>query len=287
MLIPLLTATLLSTPPDSSSTTRVQSDSLSRRNCLFNGDLSGSVISERYGAYDASGSLVLKSMAEYRRRTISREGTREYYAITQLGYASLFDSIWVKQSDLLRIQFRSMRRSGKLSRSWTVMAGTQWMESRRQPGRTGFTGGFLNPLRVEAGTGIELRFWKDSRVLLQPAGLTLQFMPKTLRRTGDTDKPFLETSRDLLIARYGLSMQLSIDEQYADGRLVWRNQSRVFLNALSATQVGVEVLNRFALRFLRVMQLRIETQLNYAPERSLRLEYRQEVLLGVFYEQRR
>ncbi|MFM9056619.1 MAG: hypothetical protein ACKOQY_08025 [Bacteroidota bacterium] len=285
MLLHLLHVVLCATAPD--STLSVVSDSSIRRTRLLHGDFSGSVITERSGSTAATGSLVLKSLAEFRRRTTVGSQQREWYAVTQLGYAALFDSVWIKQTDILRLQFRSVKRNAKWTRTWSVMAGTQWMELRRVPGREGYTGGFFNPLRVEAGSGIDLQFWEDSRLSVQPVTVSVQYMPKTLRRSGDSDKPFLETSRDVLMCRYGMGMQISIDEAYASGRLVWRNQTRVFVNALSSTQVHAELMNRIAFRFLKVMQLRIETQLNYAPEQSLRLEYRQEVLLGVFYEQRR
>lgn len=285
MILHLLHVFLCAAAPDSTPTSAV--DSSVKRTRLLHGDFSGSVITERYGSSAATGSLVLKSLAEFRKRKMVEGQQVEWYAITQLGYAALFDSVWIKQNDMLRLQFRSVKRNAKLTRTWSVMAGTQWMELRRVQGRAGYTGGFFNPLRVEAGTGIDLQFWKDSRLSIQPVTVSVQYMPKTLRRSGDGDRPFLETSRDVLICRYGMGLQISIDEEYASGRLVWRNQSRLFVNALSSTQVHAELMNRIAFRFLKVMQLRIETQLNYAPEQSLRLEYRQEVLLGVFYEQRR
>jgi len=47
------------------------------------------------------------------------------------------------------------------------------------------------------------------------------------------------------------------------------------------------VSNRLSIRFLKVFQLRIESGLCYQPEQSKQLQYKQEVLLGIFYDYRK
>jgi hypothetical protein len=65
------------------------------------------------------------------------------------------------------------------------------------------------------------------------------------------------------------------------------NNTRFFVNALNNTGIHFECSNRIVLHFLKYLQLRLDTRLNYNPDQSTHLQYRQEVVLGVFYQQRK
>jgi hypothetical protein len=146
----------------------------------------------------------------------------------------------------------------------------------------------MNPLRLEAAYGFTRQIMKASSLVLTPATVQVQVLPSGLIRLGaEDDRPFMTVKGSHVFTRYGLNGLLTIDESFFDGVLVWRNQSRFFMNAISASHVQFDVHNRICIRFLKVLQLRLDTGVQYAPETSLKLQYRQEVLLGVFYENKR
>ena len=79
-------------------------------------------------------------------------------------------------------------------------------------------------------------------------------------------------------------MQLNVYEELYQKIILVENDSRLFFNALNRTAINFDFNNRIAIRFLKYLQLRFDLHLIYNPDYSKNLQYRQEVLLGVFYE---
>lgn len=269
----------------------ILADSLVVRKNTIAGELSGSYIAERDPWNGEQASLSLKLLAEGRRRRSFSSGvSSDHHFLTALGYVAHRDSAWLKSNDQFRVTLRwNHRINERYSRSWNVMIQSQWLESKVfRDGRFEWTGGFLNPLRLEAAYGFTRQFMRSSALVLTPATIQVQVMPSKLIRSGSEDeRPFMTVEESHVFTRYGFNGLLTIDESFFQGVLVWRNQSRLFMNAISSSHVQFDVYNRVCIRFLKVLQLRLDTVLQYAPETSLRLQYRQEVLLGVFYENKR
>lgn len=269
----------------------VRGDSLIVRKNLLAGELSGSYTVERDPWNEGQSSILLKGLVEGRRRRIFSQGfSSDHQFLTTLGYVTHRDSVWLKSTDQFRLVLRwNHRISDRYCRSWNVMLQSQWLNSRVfREGSYQWTGGFLNPLRMEAAYGFTRQFMKASSLVLAPATVQVQVMPsKLLRPDVEDTRPFMTVKGSHVFTRYGLNGLLTIDESFFEGVLVWRNQSRFFMNAISSDHVQFEIHNRICIRFLKVLQLRLDTAVQYAPETSLRLQYRQEVLLGVFYENKR
>jgi len=270
---------------------KLRADSLVVRKNMIAGELSGSYVVERDPWTGEQASMSLKFLVEGRRRRgFSLGRSSDHQFLTTLGYVTQRDSIWLKSNDQFRLIFRwNNRINDRYSRSWNVMIQSQWLDSRMfREGRFDWTGGFLNPLRLEAAYGFSRQFMKSGSLVLTPATIQVQVMPSKMMRTGaGDDRPFMTVEGSHVFTRYGFNGLLTIDESFFEGVLVWRNQSRFFMNAISSSHVQFDVHNRVCIRFLKVLQLRLDTVLQYAPETSLRLQYRQEVLLGVFYENKR
>lgn len=268
-----------------------QGDSMVVRKNMFTGELSGSYAVERDPWNGERASVLLKALAEGRRRRVFGSGrSSDHQFLTTLGYVAHRDSVWLKSNDQFRLFFRwSNRINQRYSRSWNVMMQSQWLDNKvYREGRLQWSGGFLNPMRLEAAYGFTRQFMKSSSLVMTPATVQIQVMPSDLIRSGSEDeRPFLTVKGSHVFTRYGLNGLLMIDESFFDGVLVWRNQSRVFMNAISANHVQFDIQNRLCVRFLKVLQLRLDTGIQYVPETSLRVQYRQEVLLGVFYENKR
>ena len=96
---------------------------------------------------------------------------------------------------------------------------------------------------------------------------------------------FAEYPEDIEL--YGFSGYLTIDESFYKELILLQHQSHLFFNALTAKHIQFDITNRVCIRFFKYLQLRLETSLMYFPDQSLQLQYRQEVLLGIFYEHRK
>lgn len=233
--------------------------------------------------------LFLKGMAEFRWRKKYGSGWRfDHYFISQTGYAVFSDSGWFKSADAFRIQLRWLEKSERrMTHTYSANLQSQWLNSWQSAGAEKvWQGGFMNPSLMEIGYSFTLSFLKNSNLLLTPATLQVNVQPRKIRAPGD-ESPFLKSGKSLVYTRYGFSGYLTIDESFYNNTLLLQHQSHLFFNALTTRQIQFDISNRICIRFLKYMQLRLETTLIYLPEQSLQIQYRQEVLLGIFYEKRK
>lgn len=269
---------------------RAGSDSLRQRHVLLRADLSASLVTERNSWEQKVTSLLLKSSAELRLREDMRSGwQKDFYLFTHLGYQGIADSIWLKNTDQVRLQLRwTDKVNRKMRHTYSILFQTQWCNTWSYSyGERMWRSGILNPALLELNYSFSLDFWKQSRLHLAPAALRIETRPGNVFYRNTKETPAISGRHSNLYSRYGFSGQLFIDESFCDNILVWQNQSTWFVNAINRQEIRFDVLNRLCIRFLKYMQLRIETGLVYQPELSLRVQYRQEVLLGIFYEKRK
>lgn len=265
-------------------------DSLLMNRLLLRGDMSASVVAERNSWDENVNALLLKGCAELRLRRDYKSGWQhDYWLFTQLGYQGLLDSIWVKSADQLRVQLRWTDKAVRRSRhTYSVLFQTQWANTWSYAAETPrWRSGFMNPALLEMNYSFSFDFWRQSRLHLAPAALRIETRPRNSFYQQGSESPAITGTESNLFSRYGFSGQLFIDETFCNNLLAWQHQSNWFVNAINKRQMQFDVSNRLCIRFLKYMQLRIETALSYQPELSLRLQYRQEVLLGIFYEKRK
>lgn len=269
----------------------LKGDSLTTRKVFVHADAGGSYAVERDAWDEERKSLLLKALVEYRHRKFPAKGiAHDYWFFGQIGYTALQDSVWIKSSDVLKAQMRWISGKGsELKQTGSVLFQTQCLNSyRNTEGRAKWNGGFMNPFKLELSYGFSKSFLNNSSFQITPAGLLFQTAPNLHASTSIfNDDPLIKGHNTELFVRYGCSAMLLMDEQFYNGVLTLRHQSRFFFNAISSRNLQLELNNRLCIRFLKYMQLRIETMLVYDPEQSLRLQYRQDILLGVFYEHRK
>lgn len=265
-------------------------DSVVLNKRVMRGDLSGSYVTERNWWADAQEYLTVRGLAEARFRKKYAGGRQyEHYIHTQLGYASFPDSIWMKDADQLRVQLRWMNKGPRGGmHTWNVRFQTQWLSTWQysETGRT-WTAGFMNPAALEGGYAFSWDFLKNSNLMLTPAAFQLRVRPNKQGPASLQELPAITTRHADIYSRYGFSMSLNMEETFYKDVILLSHQSHLFCNAISAQQVQFECINRLCFRFLKYLQLRIDTSISYYPEQSLRLQYRQEVLVGIFYERRK
>ena len=265
-------------------------DSVVMRRQLWRGDLSGSYVTDRDWTGQAQNYIILKGLAEARFRKKLQSGWQhEHYVHTQLGYTAITDSIWMKSADILKIHLRWMEENKrKVIHTYSLRFQTQWLSTWRiNENSRQWMAGFMNPSGLELGYSFSWYFLENSSLMLTPATLQLSVMPRTILSPAAVEDPSIRLPHANMYSRYGFSGTLNIEESFYNNVLVLSHQSHLFCNAITAQKIQFDVSNRVSVRFLKYLQLRLDTSILYQPDQTSKLQYRQEVLLGIFYEKRK
>lgn len=145
----------------------------------------------------------------------------------------------------------------------------------------------MNPAAITLGYSFTFDFLENSNLLIAPATLQVNIQPEQSTSMTFKERPLLKSKHSHIYSRYGFSAFLNMDEYFYKDFILLQHRSQFFLNAMSAQHIQFDISNRLCFRFLKYVQLRFDTTLTYLPEQTLKLQYKQEVLLGIFYEYRK
>jgi len=252
-------------------------------------DLSGSYVTARSWLDEPASHILLRLFSEARWVKKKGGGRRsDHLFTTRLGYTSYTDSVWRKSSDQFRLRLHWTGNGARqIRRSCTVQLRSQWLTTWKfDDGSRHWNAGFMNPLLFDAAYGFHVPLMKNSYFTFEPASLRVNVYPTTLPAAA-VDQNLFRTRHSSVASGYGFSGGLLIDEFYYNGHLQWQQQARFFCNAFGPDRIRFDLTNRLCVRFLRHMQLKLETVLTYEPEYTYRIQYRQELLLGIFHEYRK
>ena len=182
----------------------------------------------------------------------------------------------------------------KLSHSYSLFIQSQMLKSwqyvyhddTKQQKRE-LKGWFMAPGVIELAYGLNWYFWERSRINIAFASCRLSSKPRfpnDIDNNAEQDESLFKSKRRYIKSEYGFSSQLYIRKDLYPKVVLWDNQSRFFFNAFNRIGVHVDISNRFTIRFLKYLQFRVDTQIVYNPNFSHKLSYRQELLLGLFFE---
>jgi hypothetical protein len=195
-----------------------------------------------------------------------------------LGFTRFQDSLWQKHADQLRFQLLWFKESGSGRHSITVTGRTQLLDSY-QYYYDGFSdqtirqwsGTLLNPAELETGYGFCWRIPETGTVNLAIATLRLRNEPQYSSRSS------------VVTVDYGCSLQALFIRplgKYTD----WYFSGRFFMNGAGKDQAMLDLLNRITFKVWKFFQLRLESRVMYEPVFSYHLQYRNEILAGLFVE---
>jgi hypothetical protein len=226
----------------------------------------------------------------YRHSSFATNRNHSHQAMADLGYLKFVDSLWVKNLDRLQINLLWGASRKRFSRSYMASLGTQFLPSmystydhgtgriREQP-----VGGFMNPFHFEAGYGAVLTFWNTSTINFAFATVRLNSSPKETTPAFFVDSRTIEGSKAYYFLTYGFSISTAINKPFGD-RVRWINNARLFGNGIDRDHVTFDLTNMIVVKLWKYIQLRADTRLNYNPILSYNMQFRQEVLVGFFYE---
>lgn len=82
---------------------------------------------------------------------------------------------------------------------------------------------------------------------------------------------------------YGFSVATAINKNFGD-HVQWINNTRIFGNGLDRDHVNLQFSNMVIVKLWKYLQLRFDTRLAYNPMLNYKMQFRQEALIGFFYE---
>lgn len=259
----------------------------------INTSASASYVTYKNWEGDDHTSLTFLSNMEVRHRLTKGSGwTHEHLFKAELGYMNYTDSLWIKSNDQFKCALQWNEKPGKyLTHSYAVFVQSQLFKSYRYNySDEGILlkekkGWFFAPGLLELAYGLNWKFWDQCRINTAFATCRIRMLPKD--DDAEEQEIFITTPKKIIKSEYGFSTQVYIYKEFFDKHILWDHQGRIFFNAISKNNIAADVSNRFVIRFLKYMQFRIDTHFIYDPDFSTKPSFRQELLLGVFYETRK
>ena len=264
---------------------------------MINTGLYGSC-SASYAASDNWGGQSMKNYAFvgnvlYRHNVFEGNRSHAHQVMADLGYLKFVDSIWVKNIDRVQTNFLWSSMGRRLNRSYMIAFGTQFLPNKMPLYNvvTGTVdnasvGGFLNPFTLEAGYGAVFTFWNTSNINFAFATLKLNSSPKATTPVPFAESNTIEGSNAYYFLSYGFSVAAAINKPFGQ-HVQWINNTRVFGNGVDRDHVNLDFSNMVIVKLWKYLQLRMDTRLAYNPMLNYKMQFRQEVLVGLFYERNR
>lgn len=228
--------------------------------------------------------------AQYRHGAIGAGRSHAHQLLADLGYLKFVDSIWVKSVDRLQVQLLWSHEAARMRHSYSVLLNTQFLPTTTwqydpELGRSKAVpqGGLLRPFSLEAGYGAVLSFWGGSSLNLAFATLKLSGYPAEMVAPAFREATLVQARTMNYYASYGFGLVAAINRPLGK-RVQWINNSRAFCNGFDKDHVSFELTNMLIVKLWKYIQFRFDTRLAYNPLLNYDLQFRQEALVGFFYE---
>ncbi|MBL0342325.1 MAG: hypothetical protein IPP71_16305 [Bacteroidetes bacterium] len=146
-----------------------------------------------------------------------------------------------------------------------------------------WAGSILNPATFENGFGLGLSFGKKSMLNVSLATVRLRTEP-IIRSQSTTNKNVIgNLPRGKLIFDYGVSTQALTSNELTE-KLAMNSTAKFFIKGFQREYFELDVSNKINYTIWKCFQLRADVKLVYDPLVSLKMQYRNELLFGVFYD---
>jgi hypothetical protein len=263
-------------------------DSLTRARWYFRSSAAFSVTGQENWYGSSAGAISLSGSFDLKYRKKKDKRISEHRFRGDLGFLKPDNQPWSKSNDQLRLQFQWIKYSeAKWYTSYSAKLFTQWLSTWKiNPEKTNseiWYGGFMNPFSFDFSFDFTKSLLNNSRLHVSLATVSVTAVPLKRSLPGEESAVFV-TDHSLIRSRYGCSLQLMMDEKFRNNTILLDHSSFIVANAISAEGVRAEIQNRISFKLFRHIQLRFDTRILYDPDFSLKMQYRQEVLLGIFYE---
>lgn len=226
----------------------------------------------------------------YKHAAFDSTRSHAHQVIADLGYLKFVDSVWVKSVDKLQVNLLWAANGKRFNHSYSLLLNTQFLpnttwvtEPETDRTRAKQVGGFLRPFGLEVGYGAVFNFWQGSSINFAFATLKVAGFPKDLTADPFEKATLMQTTKMNYYISYGFGLITAINKPIGT-RLQWINNTRVFGNGLDKDHVNFDFGNMLIVKLWKYIQFRFDTRLAYNPMLNYNIQFRQEALVGFFYE---
>jgi len=224
------------------------------------------------------------------RSSVDRIGSSDFRSLQfELGMIKYIDSTWSKSADMFRLNYQYREQKSKVMVNYSIMINTQmlnsyvyeWSGSEYNKVRSG---GFFLPFQIELGYGFAWRFWTYSTVSLSMATVKMSLYPDYgAKRLVNTGEELAKTKRGVMFMEYGFSGSWYINKSINE-RMEWKSNGNFFGNGLSRNKVQLGLSNQLSFTIWKYLKLILDSRVNYYPVYSFKMQLRNEILLGWFFD---
>lgn len=237
-----------------------------------------------------SRNFALQGNLLYSHDLFANNHSHSHQFMADLGYLKFIDSTWQKSLDNVQINLLWNDNGRKFNSSYTVSFNTQFLPSsypeydfEKDKLVEQSVGGVLNPFNLQIGYGGVFRFWGRSNINFAFATLQMSSSPKEFTSPTYADANVIEGKKAYYFMNYGFSVSTAINKNFGE-HLQWVNNTRIFGNGLDRDHVNLRFSNMVIVKLWKYLQLRFDTRLAYNPMLNYKMQFRQEALIGFFYE---
>lgn len=227
----------------------------------------------------------------YKHSTQDSTRSHAHQLLADLGYLKFVDSLWVKSVDRLQVNMLWSAKARRFEHSYSILLNTQFLpnttwryDPELQRSTSTVVGGLLRPFTLEAGYGAMLRFWNTSSINFAFATLKLSGYPRELTAPQFSDATLIQSRTMNYYMSYGLGLITAINKPIGQ-RLQWINNSRAFCNGFDKDHANFDISNMLIVKLWKYIQFRFDSRMAYSPMLNYQVQFRQEALIGIFYEQ--
>ena len=284
--------------PDTASLA-MQQDSVDAASPVITSALYGSLstsfaASQNWGGQDLTNYAFTGNLL-YRHNLLrgGRSHSHSHQLAVDLGYVKFVDSTWVKHIDRFQANLLWNSTGRKFNHSYSIVLATQFLsntmleysaEEERLKERP--VGGFLDPFSLDVGYGAVWSFWQGSNINFAFATLRFSGSPKATTAPAFTDANTIEGKKAFYFLNYGFFITTAIKKPIGK-HVEWINATRFFANGMDRDHVNLDFSNMVIVKLWKYLQLRMDTRVAYNPLLNYDIQFRQEVLVGFFYERNR
>lgn len=256
----------------------------------FTGSVASSFTNSQNWKGSTFNSLSVALNIDFNRMTETKNSNILFVVKTELGFTKFIDSLWNKHADKLNCNFVWKHKKRKIDHSCEASLTTQLLNSYLytydplvKQTKSEWSGSLLNPATLDVGYGFAYSFWKNSMLNFSFATVRLKTEPIIKSLTLKDNKAIGRINRGQVFFDYGISAQALTDKDFTDN-FSFHSTARFYMKGFNRESVEMDVSNKLNYKVWKWVQLRADIKMIYDPLISYKMQYRNELLFGVFYE---
>ena len=203
---------------------------------------------------------------------------------TEVSYIYYPDSIWKTNTDYLKLNLQwNKKKNNKWESNTSVYFATRYLNKYNNfSSNKTWQEGFLNPMDLAFSYGWKRNIFKKSSLSISFSTLRFLVTPSN-KAIAKNETSIRLKNNTSLSGQYGFQVQSFINENFYNDKVLWINDSRLYINQISERGIALDIHNILAIKIYKCFEVRIDTKAQYDYLVSTKIRFKQEALLGFYY----